>query len=1154
MGSLCSLWDNLFRSPGYLLTFMQAEKIRWSQSIKHFKAHEKTLCGDVLLTAAFVSYVGSFTKRYRQELVEHMWIPFLKSQKVPIPITEGLDLITMLTDDTTIAAWNNEGLPGDRMSTENATILTHCERWPLIIDPQQQGIKWIKNKYGTDLKVIHLGQKGFLKTIERALACGDTILIENLNETVDPVLDPLLGRNTIKKGKYIKIEDKECEFNKNFHLILHTKLANPHYQPELQAQTTLINFTVTRDGLEEQLLTEVVSVERPDLEKLKSLLTRQQNDFKIELKHLEDNLLLRLSAAEGSFLGDTELVEKLESTKSTAAEIEHKAVAEAKENEVKINEAREHYRPAALRASLLYFVVNDLGKINPIYQFSLKAFNTVFHKAIVRAEASEDLQGHITNLIEAITYSAFLFTNQGLFEKDKLTFLAQTMFQILLRSKEIELLELDFLLRFTVEHTHKSPVDFLTPQSWSAIRAIALMDEFRGLDRDIEGSPKRWKKWVDSECPEKEKFPQEWKNKSCLQKLILLRALRPDRMTYALRNFVEEKLGSKYVESTRMDLAKLYEDSSPATPVFFILSPGVDPLKDVETLGKKLGFTIDSGKFHNISLGQGQEMVAEEALEEAATHGHWVILQNVHLVAKWLGTLEKLLEQYSKGSHSDFRVFISAEPAPTPEEHIIPQGILENSIKITSEPPTGVLANLHAALYNFDQDTLELCSRETEFKSILFSLCYFHTCVAGRLKFGPQGWNRKYPFNTGDLTICVNVLYNYLEAHTKVPWEDLRYLFGEIMYGGHITDDWDRKLCHMYLEEFMSPAMLEGELALAPGFLAPPNLDYAGYHKYVDEMLPAESPVLYGLHPNAEIEFLTMKSENLFKTLLEMQPRNLLVGEESGQSPEEKVKNVLDDILEKLPEEFNMTEIMQKAAVRNPYVLVCFQECERMNLLIRAIHRSLKQLDLSLKGELTFSPDMEAQQSALLYDSVPDAWTRLAYPSTYGLAQWINDLLMRCRELDTWTQDLVLPAVVWLSGFFNPQSFLTAIIQCTARKNDWPLDKMCLTVDVTKKIREDYGHPPREGAYICGLYMEGARWDIQAGLIAEARLKDLTPAMPVIFVRAIPIDRQETKHIYECPVYKTKTRGPTYVWTFNLKSKEKSAKWVLAGVALLLAV
>ncbi|XP_060638089.2 dynein axonemal heavy chain 11 [Anolis sagrei] len=1136
-----------------LVKGLESENVRWTQSIKSFEAQEVTVCGDVLLTAAFVSYIGSFTKLYRHELVESMWLPFLKSQKNPIPISEDLDLVAMLTDDAMIASWNNEGLPSDRMSIENAAVLTNCERWPLLIDPQLQGKKWIKNKYGTDLKILQLGQKGFLQTIERALACGDVILIENLGETVDPVLDPLLGRNTVKRGKFIKIEDKECEFNRNFRLILHTKLANPHYKPELQAQTTLINFTVTKDGLEDQLLAETVSIERPDLEEVKSLLTKQQNDFKIQLKALEDDLLFRLSAAEGSFLGDTELVEKLETTKSTAAEIELKAM-EAKENEVHINEAREHYRPAAARASLLYFVINDLSKVNPIYQFSLKAFNTVFHKAMERADPSDDIQERIANLTEAITYFTFLYIGQGLFEKDKLVFLGQTTFQILLRSKEIELTELNFLLRFTVEHTYKSPVDFISTQSWSAIRAIVLMDEFRGLDRDIEGSAKRWKKWVDSECPEMEKLPQEWKSKTSFQKLIILRALRPDRMMYALRNFVEEKLGSKYVDGTRTELIKSYEETSPSTPIFFILSPGVDPLKDVEALGKKLGFTIDSGKFHNISLGQGQEIVAEEVLEKAAKHGHWVILQNIHLVVKWLVTLEKLLEKYSKGSHSDYRVFISAEPAPSPEEHIIPQGILENSIKIINEPPTGMLANLHAALYNFDQDTLELSTREQEFKSIFFSLCYFHTCVCGRLKFGPQGWNRRYPFNVRDLTICVNILYNYLEANSKVPWEDLRYLFGEIMYGGHITDDWDRRLCYTYLEELMNPSLLEGEFALAPGFLAPPNLDYIGYHKYIDEMLPVESPVLYGLHPNAEIDFLTVLSDNLFKTLLEMQPRNLLAGEVAGQSAEEKVKNVLDEILEKLPEEFNMAEIMQKSAVRSPYVLVCFQECERMNILIREIRRSLKQLDLGLKGELTFSPTMEALQSSLFYDLVPDAWTKLAYPSTYSLAQWFNDLLIRCRELDTWTQDLVLPAVVWLSGFFNPQSFLTAIMQSMARKNNWSLDKMCLTTDVTKKSREDYGHPPREGAYICGLFMEGARWDLQAGVIAEARLKDLTPAMPVIFVKAVPVDRQETKHIYKCPVYKTKIRGPTYVWTFNLKSKDKPAKWVLAGVALLLAV
>ena len=163
----------------------------------------------------------------------------------------------------------------------------------------------------------------------------------------------------------------QVEYNTNFKLILHTKMANPHYKPEMQAQTTLINFTVTIDGLEDQLLAAVVSKERPDLEKTKADLTRQQNEFKITLKSLEDNLLARLSAAEGNFLGDYELVENLEKTKRTANEIEVQ-VEEGKITEIKINEARELYRPAAAQASLLYFILNELNIIHPMYQFSLK--------------------------------------------------------------------------------------------------------------------------------------------------------------------------------------------------------------------------------------------------------------------------------------------------------------------------------------------------------------------------------------------------------------------------------------------------------------------------------------------------------------------------------------------------------------------------------------------------------------------------------------------------------------------------------------------------------------------------------------------------------------------------------------------------------------
>ncbi|XP_039357479.1 dynein heavy chain 17, axonemal isoform X9 [Mauremys reevesii] len=1132
---------------------LASENVRWAESVENFREQEKTLCGDVLLISAFVSYVGYFTKKYRTELMDKYWIPYLNELKVPIPVTPGLDPLSLLTDDADIATWNNQGLPSDRMSTENATILCNTERWPLIVDAQLQGVKWIKNKYGEELKSIRLGQRSYLDIIEQAISEGHPLIIENIGESVEPVLDPLLGRNTIKKGKYIKIGDKEVEYHPDFRLILHTKYFNPHYKPEMQAQCTLINFLVTRDGLEDQLLAAVVAKERPDLEQLKANLTKSQNEFKILLKELEDSLLARLSAASGNFLGDTALVENLETTKQTAIEIEEK-VREAKITEIKINEARENYRPAAERASLLYFILNDLNKIDPIYQFSLKAFNVVFEKAIQRTLPAEDVKQRVINLTDEITYSVFVYTARGLFERDKLIFMAQVAFQVLLMKKEVNPVELDFLLRFPFKAGLTSPVDFLQSQGWGGIKVLSDMDEFKNLDSDIEGSAKRWKKFVESEAPEKEVFPKEWKNKSALQKLCMMRCMRPDRMTYAVRNFVEEKMGSKFVEGRSVEFSKSYEESSPSTAIFFILSPGVDPLKDVEALGRKLGFTIDNGKIHNVSLGQGQEVVAENALDVAAIEGHWVILQNIHLVSKWLSTLDKKVERYSIGSHEDYRVFMSAEPAPTPDAHIIPQGLLENAIKITNEPPTGMHANLHKALDLFTQDTLEMCTKEIEFKCILFALCYFHAVVAERRKFGAQGWNRSYPFNNGDLTISINVLYNYLEANVKVPWDDLRYLFGEIMYGGHITDDWDRRLCRTYLSEYIRVEMLEGEMTLAPGFLVPPNSDYKGYHEYIDENLPPESPYLYGLHPNAEIGFLTVTSEKLFRTVLEMQPKESDAGGGTGVSREEKVKQVLDEIIEKLPEPFNMMEIMAKAAEKTPYVVVAFQECERMNILTNEMRRSLKELNLGLKGELTITTDMEELSNALFYDNVPDFWTNRAYPSLFGLGAWYADLLLRVRELEAWTTDFALPTTVWLAGFFNPQSFLTAIMQSMARKNEWPLDKMCLSVEVTKKNREDMTAPPREGSYVHGLFMEGARWDIPSGVITDARLKELTPSMPVIFIRAIPVDRMDTKNVYECPVYKTRMRGPTYVWTFNLKTKEKPAKWILAAVALLLQV
>ena len=129
----------------------------------------------------------------------------------------------------------------------------------------------------------------------------------------------------------------------------------------------------------------------------------------------------------------------------------------------------------------------------------------------------------------------------------------------------------------------------------------------------------------------------------------------------------------------------------------------------------------------------------------------------------------------------------------------------------------------------------------------------------------------------------------------------------------------------------------------------------------------------------------------------------------------------------------------------------------------------------------------------------------------HGLAAWYADLILRIKELESWTSDFSLPASVWLPGFFNPQSFLTAIMQSTARKNELPLDKMSLACEVTKKNKEEMQAPPREGAYIHGLFMEGARWDINIGSIVESKMKELHPMMPVMFIKALTQDKNESR-------------------------------------------
>lgn len=1146
---------------------LASENIRWSLEIENLKKGSLTLTGDCMLAAGFVSYVGAFDQELRQELWKKQWTADLVGRN--IPMTVNSDPLSVLTNKKNTAKMISEGLPSDRVSIENGSIVTNCKRWPLIIDPQNQGIKWLKKREDGNTSVIQLTQKNWTKIMQNAITNGHCVIIENLGSEIDAVLDPVLSRAIYKKGRslFLRFGGEEVEYHMAFQLYLQTKLSNPRYRPETLAQCTLVNFIATEKGLEDQLLARVVEMERKDLEEKSRELSRAEIAYQMQLVALEDELLERLANAPDDILGDVALIEGLEATKKTVKEI-NQAVETGRNTLVEVENAREAYRPQASEGAMLYFLLTKLYFVEHMYQYSLDSFVSFFEKSVQRAEYRDNLTDRVNSLTDSLRMTIFAWVARGLFERHKLIFLSQLTFNLLKRGVigDVEWNEahFQFLLRDQSKTSEPNPLPWLPNRAWSCVLALDEIEGFSKFKSDLVEASPRFREWYNSLAAENEKLPLDWAglDKTPFQKMLVVRCLRPDRLSSALMNFIRSVLpnGSKYVDcdsnlNTLEILDLCFQDSTPTNPLYFILSPGANVVGDLDKLATKYGFQKGIS-YHNVSMGQGQDVIAMSNLKAAHQHGHWVILNNIHLMPKWCIELEKCLDQFaSEGSHEKFRVFLTSDPADS-----IPIGILNRCIKITNEPPTGLKANLKRAWCFFPKEYIE--ENDSKTKSILFGLCFFHSLMMERKTFGAMGFNMKYPFSIGDLRDSAACLQNYMDNSSggKIPWQDLKYIFGEIMYGGHIVNDFDRLVANEYLNSIMKDELLD-ETEMYPfvqdeksgSFMSPTPTTFEKYIDHIQQNMGSDTPIAFGLHSNAEIDMRTQQSTSLFKTLLELQPQEAANGD-NAVTPQQIAEAMAIDILDKYSEKiFDVEDIARNLEEIGPFQNVFLQEMDVMNVLLVEIKRSLKELQMGFAGELTMSDSMESLLMSLYLNKVPASWTKRAWPSTRSLASWLSNLMDRLAQLEEWMNNpSEIPKVTWISGLVNPTSFLTAICQVAAQKNRWELDKLVTFTEVTKRMSvEEVDAPSRDGAYITGLSLQGARWDVNGCQLEKSQPKEMFCKMPIINVRAVTKEKASVGGIYNCPVYLTETRGPTWYFNAQLKTKSPPARWVLAGVALI---
>jgi dynein heavy chain, axonemal len=568
-----------------LVTGLASEYTRWQSSIGKYNEALVMVTGDALIAAAFVSYAGPFETSYRTELLKQWAVSVTQQQ---LPLTENFSFATFLSKPTDVRDWNIQGLPNDNFSTENGVISLRGGRWPLMIDPQGQANRWIRNLEGSKLIIIDLKMSGFLRDVENAVQYGSPVLLQDVLEDIDPALEPVLSKSTFKIGTrtVIRIGDKEMDYSPDFRLYITTKLSNPHYTPEISTKATVVNFAVKKDGLEAQLLSIVVQREEPNLERQKSELTIRLAGGRKQLVELEDEILRLLNETTGSLLDDEELVNTLQRSKVTSEEVTSQLFI-AEETEKKIDEARLGYRSAAVRSSLAYFVLDDMARVDPMYQFSLDAYVILFSMSIENSKslsntAEQTVAMRCDDINTYHTAAVYRSTCRGLFESHKLLFSLQLCIKILENNGQLNQEEFNFFSLGAVmvdRSTQKqNKPDWLPPLVWDNITEMDKLSGFQGIVSSFEQMPREWRMWYSSGKPEVEVMPGDWFIRTSeLQKLCIIRGLRADRVQFAAVRFISANLGPEFVDPPSFDLKAVYETSNCKTPLIFVLSPGVDP-------------------------------------------------------------------------------------------------------------------------------------------------------------------------------------------------------------------------------------------------------------------------------------------------------------------------------------------------------------------------------------------------------------------------------------------------------------------------------------------------------------------------------------------------------------------------------------------------
>ena len=1182
-----------------LFAALGSEINRWETSANDLQNSYDTINGDLLVASGFRSYCGGFSANARSRLLNDEWIPYLMKAAAGEEIQVSKNPIGhMMIDEPILMHWQVCGLHSS--SAENAALVTLSPRWPLILDPHQLTRDWILRMHSKQNIIACSCQDESIKeTILVAIRSGGVILLEHFsNEYADsllPVINFRSGKECIRYG------NEDISIHPGFRIVIHATVENLVLPMNLQHICYIVNFAIAEEELRNKLLLLAAHVEHPQL--INSLVQLHNCDllFRLELETIQSCILDILVNEKGDICQNIQLIERSEKVQRNFSNVSTKHALAAKA-QGKIQLLVDSYSSVAIHGMLLHSSVMDLHRLHSSYTYSLNVFVSIFlhglylindsskspprfswdqslisellpcsqeipddlgvyvaHVKELLDKASSDVNALCKVMIKSLTDNVLRYVRYSIKEQDSVTFSTYVGFNLLMENKTVPANEIATLIH-GVSPKNPGPMgplsSWLTPSQWETVKGLETLPEFETLGDDVMCDSDEWRGWFETEVPENEKMPGGYHKLNEFRKLLVYKALRPDRVYGRLCAFLEATMGRKFIEPPTLEYEQIFHQSSPSTPILFIVSPEFDPTDDLDALAHTL--EVSKGNICRMSMGQDHLTLFEEKMEQTMKNGGWLIVQNIDQIMNTC--LTRIANRFSEkvaNSHEDFRLFLTVASTST-----IPDALLKNSLKVSLQFRNSLRPNLIGLWAQFTPEYMKKSSfKSEEFMQHLASLAYLHSALVGRAKYGAIGWTAPYSFPLEDL------LRGALAIESRVDsLQEIRYLLAQCIYGARIKDVWDARISDTIVEELMQ-IDVKTQRTIVPGFTtARIGSSHKDFKLHFEKDLPQENPALYFMHISSGIEFEIDSQQKTLEGVATLSGFVLHNEVEAGTS-----RSIVCETIEQLPHILQVNlEASLEVEKEYPIYLALKQECLQMNSKLESVRSSLEDLERGLSGFVEMNASMERLESLIRNKVVPCEWRS---SDCAALSSWLADIRARCEQLQKWSCDLVLPSSIWLGGLHNPCSFLDAVCLKSSRALKIPANEVVLDVSVSSYWNvDDLPAKELQGYFVHGVYIHGAKWGSEdeepvlvdehvqcQGHLVPSNLKDRCLSMPLLYIRGVKMQDTWTnttfgiikdgRDDYHCPVYTT-TYKSSFVFSAPLKSKEPNSKWILFGVTL----